>query len=170
MDIKKISPGKKIPKDLFVVIEIPANSSVKYEVEKESGAIFVDRFLFTAMHYPFNYGFIPGTLAQDGDPVDVLVVSAQPVIPGSVIRCRPIGMLIMEDEAGMDEKVLAVPISKLDKTFEQIKDVNDLPQITLDKVKHFFEHYKDLEPGKWVKLKDWKGREDAEKYVLNSIQ
>ncbi len=170
MDIKKISPGKNVPKDLFVVVEIPANSSIKYEIEKESGAIFVDRFLFTSMYYPFNYGFIPGTLAQDGDPVDVLVVSAQPVIPGSVIRCRPIGMLVMEDEAGMDEKVLAVPISKLDKSFEEIKEINDLPQITLDKVKHFFEHYKDLEPGKWVKLKDWKGRDEAEKYVTKSIQ
>ena len=170
MDVKKISPGKDVPKDIFVVIEIPANSSVKYEIEKESGAVFVDRFLFTSMHYPFNYGFIPGTLAQDGDPVDVMVISSQPVIPGSVIRSRPIGMLIMEDEAGMDEKILAVPISKLDKSFEKIKDVSEIPQITLNKIKHFFEHYKDLEPGKWVKLKDWKGKEAAEKYITESIQ
>ena len=120
MDVNKLSPGKKVPKDIFVVIEIPAGSSVKYEVDKESGAVFVDRFLFTAMHYPFNYGFMPGTLADDGDPVDVLVISEQPVVPGSVIRARPIGMLVMEDEAGKDEKVMAVPISKLDPTYEGV--------------------------------------------------
>lgn len=170
MDVSKLSPGKKVPKDIFVVIEIPAGSSVKYEVDKDSGAVFVDRFLFTAMHYPFNYGFMPGTLAEDGDPVDVLVVSEQPVVPGSVIRARPIGMLVMEDEAGKDEKVVAVPISKLDQTYDGIKDVADLPEILRKKVKHFFEHYKDLEPGKWVKLKDWKGVAEAEEYIQAAVK
>jgi len=170
MDISKLKAGKNVPEDIFVVIEIPANSSVKYEVEKESGAVFVDRFLFTAMYYPFNYGFIPKTLAADGDPVDVMVLGNQPVHPGSVIRARPIGMLIMEDEAGKDEKVLAVPVSKLDQSFNEIKDVADIPSITKDKIKHFFEHYKDLEPGKWVKLKDWKSAAEAKEYVKNSVK
>ncbi len=170
MNISKLSPGKDVPKDIFVVVEIPAESSVKYEVDKESGAVFVDRFLFTSMHYPFNYGFIPGTLAEDGDPVDVLVVSDQPVVPGSVIRARPIGMLIMEDEAGKDEKVVAVPVSKLDPQFDHIQDVAHLPEILREKVKHFFEHYKDLEPGKWVKLKDWRGREEAEEYIRKAVK
>jgi inorganic pyrophosphatase len=170
MDVSKIPAGKKVPEDIFVVVEIPANGSIKYEIEKESGAVFVDRFLFTAMYYPFNYGFIPGTIADDKDPVDVLVVSAQPVAPGSVIRARPVGMLLMEDEAGKDEKILAVPVSKLDKSFDEIKDILDIPQITRDKVKHFFEHYKDLEPGKWVKLKDWKGRKEAEEYIKKSVK
>jgi inorganic pyrophosphatase len=170
MDVNKLSPGKKVPTDIFVVIEIPADSSVKYEVEKESGAVFVDRFLFTAMHYPFNYGFMPGTLADDGDPVDVLVVSGQPVHPGAVIRARPVGMLVMEDEAGKDEKILAVPVDKLDPSYADVKDVKDLPEILLKKVKHFFEHYKDLEPGKWVKLKEWKGRAEAEAYVAAAVK
>ena len=170
MDIDKIPSGKKPPKDIFVVIEIPANSSVKYEVEKESGAVFVDRFLFTAMFYPFNYGFMPKTLAEDGDPVDVLVLGNEPVHPGSVIRARPIGMLIMEDEAGKDEKVIAVPASKLDQGFDDIDDVMDLPEITRKKIKHFFEHYKDLEPGKWVKLKDWLGKDEAEEYISKTIK
>ena len=170
MNISKLSPGKDVPKDIFVVVEIPAESSVKYEVDKESGAVFVDRFLFTSMHYPFNYGFIPGTLAEDGDPVDVLVVSDQPVVPGSVIRARPIGMLIMEDEAGKDEKVVAVPVSKLDPQFDHIQDVAHLPEILREKVKHFFEHYKDLEPGKWVKLKDWRGKEEAEEYIRKAVK
>ena len=170
MDVSKLSVGKSVPEDINVVIEIPANSSVKYEVEKASGAIFVDRFLFTAMYYPFNYGFIPKTHADDGDPVDVLVLGNQPVYPGAVIRSRPIGMLIMEDEAGMDEKVLAVPVSKLDKSFDDIKDISDLPEITKDKIKHFFEHYKDLEPGKWVKLKDWKNASEAKEYIKKSVE
>lgn len=170
MDVSKLNPGKKVPKDINVVVEIPADSSVKYEVDKGSGAVFVDRFLFTAMHYPFNYGFIPGTLAEDGDPVDVLVVSRQPVSPGSVVRARPVGMLVMEDEAGMDEKVMAVPVDKLDPSYGKVKDVGDLPEILLKKVKHFFEHYKDLEPGKWVKLKEWKGRKEAEGYVEKSVK
>jgi len=166
MDLSKIPAGKNPPEDIYVVIEIPQGSSIKYEVDKESGAVFVDRFLYTAMYYPFNYGFIPNTLADDGDPEDVLVVSSEPVAPGSVIRCRPIGMLEMEDEEGIDTKVIAVPVSKIDKSFDNINNVFDLPQATLNKIKHFFEHYKELEPGKWVRVKEFKGKEEA----LDDIQ
>jgi len=170
MNVEKLKPGKKPPEDIFVVIEIPANSSVKYELDKESGAIFVDRFLFTAMHYPFNYGFMPKTLAEDGDPVDVLVISREPVVPGAVIRARPIGMLIMEDEAGKDEKVIAVPVKKLDPEYEHVRDVSDLPEIVKQRIKHFFEHYKELEPGKWVKLREWKSAEEAMKYIEEAMK
>lgn len=170
MDVSKLSAGLNVPEDVFVVVEIPANSSVKYEIEKKSGALFVDRFLFTAMYYPFNYGFIPKTLADDGDAVDVLVLGNQPVYPGSVIRTRPIGMLIMEDEAGKDEKIIAVPVNKLDSSFEKIKDISDVPQITRDKIKHFFEHYKNLEKGKWVKLKGFQGVQEAKDYISKTIK
>ncbi len=170
MDLSKIPAGKNPPEDIYVVIEIPQGSSIKYEVDKESGAVFVDRFLYTAMYYPFNYGFIPNTLADDGDPEDVLVVSSEPVAPGSVIRCRPIGMLEMEDEEGIDTKVIAVPVSKLDKSFDNISDVFDLPQATLDKIKHFFEHYKELEPGKWVKVKEFKGKEEALADIQKAVE
>ncbi|NPA13264.1 MAG: inorganic diphosphatase [Aquificae bacterium] len=169
MDITKIPVGKNPPEEINVVVEIPQGSSIKYEVDKESGAVFVDRFLYTAMYYPFNYGFIPNTLADDGDPTDVLVISSQPVAVGSVIKSRPIGMLEMEDEDGIDTKIIAVPVSKLDKTFDNIKDITDLPQALLDKIKHFFEHYKELEPGKWVKVKDFKGVEEAKKDIQTSI-
>ncbi len=170
MDLSKIPAGKNPPEDIYVVIEIPQGSSIKYEVDKESGAVFVDRFLFTAMYYPFNYGFIPNTLAEDGDPTDVLVISSQPVVPGSVIRSRPIGMLEMEDEEGIDTKIIAVPVSKLDKTFDNVKEVSDLPQATLDKIKHFFEHYKELEPGKWVKVREFKSSEVAKEDIQKSIE
>ncbi len=170
MDLSKIPAGKNPPEDIYVVVEIPQGSSIKYEVDKESGAVFVDRFLYTAMYYPFNYGFIPNTLADDGDPEDVLVVSSEPVAPGSVIRCRPIGMLEMEDEEGIDTKVIAVPVSKLDKSFDNISDVFDLPQATLDKIKHFFEHYKELEPGKWVKVKEFKGKEEALADIQKAVE
>lgn len=170
MDISKIPPGKNPPEDIYVVVEIPQDSSIKYELDKESGAVFVDRFLFTAMHYPFNYGFIPQTLADDGDPVDVLVISSYPVIPGSVIRCRPIGALQMRDEEGIDTKLLAVPHSKLDPTYEGIKSYQDLPKILLDKIKHFFEHYKELEPGKWVKVEEFKGVEFAYEEIRKGIE
>ncbi|NPA51440.1 MAG: inorganic diphosphatase [Aquificae bacterium] len=170
MDLSKIPAGKNPPEDINVVIEIPQGSSIKYEVDKESGAVFVDRFLYTAMYYPFNYGFIPNTLADDGDPEDVLVVSSQPVVPASVIRCRPIGMLEMEDEEGIDTKIIAVPVSKLDKTFDDIKEVTDLPQATLDKIKHFFEHYKELEPGKWVKVREFKSKEEALKDIQKAVK
>ena len=170
MDLSKIPAGKNPPEDIYVVIEIPQGSSIKYEVDKESGAVFVDRFLFTAMYYPFNYGFIPNTLAEDGDPTDVLVISSQPVVPGSVIRSRPIGMLEMEDEEGIDTKIIAVPVSKLDKTFDNIKEISDLPQATLDKIKHFFEHYKELEAGKWVKVREFKSSEVAKEDIKKSIE
>ncbi|GAB6073272.1 inorganic diphosphatase [Venenivibrio stagnispumantis] len=170
MDLSKIPAGKKPPEDIYVVIEIPQGSSIKYEIDKESGAVFVDRFLFTAMYYPFNYGFIPNTLADDGDPTDVLVVSREPVVPGSVIRARPIGMLEMEDEEGIDTKIIAVPVSKLDNTFDNIKEVTDLPEATLNKIKHFFEHYKELESGKWVKVKSFKSSKEAMEDIQKSIQ
>ncbi|RMD46849.1 MAG: inorganic diphosphatase [Aquificota bacterium] len=170
MNLSKIPAGKNPPEDIFVVIEIPQGSSIKYEVDKESGAIFVDRFLFTAMYYPFNYGFIPNTLADDGDPTDVLVISNQPVVPGSVIRSRPIGILEMEDEEGIDTKIIAVPVSKLDPSFDSVNDITDLPKLTLDKIKHFFEHYKELEKGKWVKVKEFKSSEVAKQDIKNSIE
>ncbi len=167
---KDLPAGKKPPEDIYVVIEIPMGSGVKYEVDHESGVIFVDRFLYTAMYYPANYGFVPRTLAEDGDPVDVLVLSREPVAPGSVIRARPIGVLIMEDESGKDEKVLAVPVSKLDPTWDEVKDVSDCAEATLNKIKHFFEHYKELEPGKWVKVKDFRGAEEAKKLIEEAIK
>lgn len=170
MGLTKIPAGKNPPEDIYVVIEIPQGSSIKYEVDKKSGAVFVDRFLFTAMYYPFNYGFIPNTLAEDGDPTDVLVISSQPVVPGSVIRSRPIGMLEMEDEEGIDTKIIAVPVSKLDRSFDNINDVNDLPEATLEKIKHFFEHYKELEKGKWVKVKEFKSAETAKEAIKQDLE
>ncbi len=170
MGLKDIPPGKNPPEDINVVIEIPQGSGVKYEVDKESGAVFVDRFLFTAMYYPFNYGFIPQTLADDGDPVDVLVVSREPVFPGSVMRCRPIGVLEMRDEEGVDTKLIAVPHSKLDPSYDNIRTVDDLPQIIRERIKHFFEHYKELEPGKWVKVESWKGLQSAIEEIKRGIE
>ncbi len=164
MDVKKI-PSGNLPEEINVIVEIPKDSDVKYELDKESGAVFVDRFLHTAMHYPFNYGFIPNTKAEDGDPVDVLVISNVPVAPGSVIKCRPIGILNMEDEEGEDTKIIAVPVSKLDPSFDNIKDVNDIPEALKNKIKHFFEHYKDLEKGKWVKVRDWEGADKAKEII-----
>ncbi|NCO32019.1 inorganic diphosphatase, partial [bacterium] len=142
--------------EVNVFIEVPQNSNVKYELDKKSGAIMVDRFLYTAMNYPFNYGFIPQTLAEDNDPLDVLVISSQPVTPGTVMPARIIGMLEMEDEEGIDTKLLAVPTQKVDPFMGSYKDVNDLPEMLKNKIRHFFEHYKELEPVKWVKIKDWK--------------
>ncbi|WP_457567539.1 inorganic diphosphatase [Desulfurobacterium sp.] len=170
MDVKKIPPGKNVPEDIYAVIEIPQGSNIKYEVDKESGAVFVDRFLFTPMFYPANYGFVPNTLADDGDPIDVLVISRAPVVPGSVIRCRPIGVLIMEDESGQDEKILAVPVDKLDLKYKDVKEITDLPEAVLNEIRHFFEHYKDLEPGKWVKLKEYKGSEEARALILKAVK
>lgn len=156
-----VTAGKKAPEQVNVFIEIPQNSSIKYELDKESGVIFVDRFLYTAFSYPFNYGFVPGTLAEDGDPVDVLVLSDKQVAPGVVIPSIPIGMLEMEDEEGIDTKIVAVPTLKIDPIYGVYKDITDIPQAIKDKMKHFFEHYKELEPGKWVKIKDWKGKNEA---------
>jgi inorganic pyrophosphatase len=168
MDITKISAGKNVPEEINVVIEIPQGSSVKYELDKESGAITVDRFLHTAMAYPFNYGFIPQTHAEDGDPVDVLLLSSLPVVPGSVIAARPIGVLEMEDEAGPDNKILAVPIIKVDAEYAHIHDVGDLNESTKNKIKYFFESYKKLEPGKWVKTKNFLSKEKALEEIRRS--
>ncbi len=169
MDIKKIPAGKNPPEDVYVVVEIPKDSPIKYELDKESGAIFVDRVLYTAMYYPFNYGFIPNTLADDGDPVDVLVISEWAAVPGSVVRAKVIGMLEMTDESGVDTKVIAVPHEKIDPTYKDVNDINDLPEAVLNKIKHFFEHYKELEPGKWVKVNQFKGKEEALKEVQKGI-
>lgn len=170
MDIKKIPVGKNPPDIFNVLIEIPQGGyPVKYEVDKKSGALFVDRFLHTSMIYPANYGFIPHTLSDDGDPCDVLVVGQIPVIPGCIIPCRPIGALLMEDEAGHDEKILAVPIDKLHPFYSKIKSYKDLPEILCEQIAHFFQHYKDLEKGKWVKITKWIGPKDAKKIIQQSI-
>ncbi len=165
----KVPAGKNPPEDIYVVVEIPMGSSVKYEYDEEMEAIVADRFTFTAMHYPFNYGFIPQTKMDDGDPVDVLVLSREPVYPGTVIRCRPVGALITEDEEGRDVKVIAVPVSKVDPDFDGIKDVEDIPQSVRNRIAHFYEHYKELEPGKWVKVKEWVGAEEAKKIIKESL-
>jgi inorganic pyrophosphatase len=156
-----LSSGKNPPEQINVLVEIPAGSSIKYELDKDSGVIFVDRFLYTAFSYPFNYGFVPSTLAEDGDPVDVLVLSDKTVAPGTVIPSVPVGMLEMEDEEGIDTKIVAVPTKKIDPLYGDIKDITEVPQAIKDKMKHFFEHYKELEPGKWVKIKEWKGKKEA---------
>lgn len=156
MSYSKIPAGKDLPNDIFVAIEIPANSSpIKYEIEKEYDALMVDRFMATPMFYPANYGYVPNTLADDGDAVDVLVVTPYPVAPGSVIRCRPVGVLEMTDEAGSDAKVVAVPHSKLTRLYDDVQEASDLPELLREQIKHFFENYKDLEKGKWVKVEGW---------------
>ena len=171
MILDRVSTGKDVPNDVNVIIEIPSHSDpVKYEVDKETGAMFVDRFMGTAMHYPCNYGYIPNTLSEDGDPADVLVVTPIPVISGSVIRVRPLGMLSMTDEAGADAKIIAVPIDKLSNLYSQMNSVRDLPRSLLDSISHFFDHYKDLEPGKWVKIDGWVDVDDAKKEILESIE
>jgi inorganic pyrophosphatase len=169
MDISKIPTGKAPPGDIFVVVEIPQGSAVKYEVDKASGAIFVDRFLFTATAYPSAYGFIPNTLAEDGDPADALVLISTQVVPGAVIRARPIGMLRMEDEKGPDEKIICVPHDRVHPQYTGINSIHDLPPITRSAIEHFFERYKDLEPGKWVKLGGWADRGEAEETIVQAI-
>jgi inorganic pyrophosphatase len=170
MDISKIPVGQNAPWDVNVIIEIPMGGEpIKYEVDKASGALFVDRFLHTAMYYPCNYGFLPHTLSDDGDPCDMLVVGRRPIQPGAVLRSRPIGVLIMEDEAGLDEKILAVPVNKLHPFYSDVKSYKDLPEILLDQIAHFFQHYKDLEKGKWVKIKRWGDADEAAKIIQHSI-
>jgi len=170
MDITKIPTGKNAPREVNVIIEIPQGGHpVKYELDKESGAMYVDRFIHTSMVYPSNYGFIPHTLSDDGDPCDVLVVGQSPVIPGAVIRSRPIGALLMEDESGFDEKILAVPVDKLHPFYSKIKSYEDLPEILCEQIAHFFQHYKDLEKGKWVKIVKWVGPKEAEKIIADGI-
>ena len=171
MSFDRVDTGRDLPNDFNVVIEIPMNAPpIKYELDKEKGAIFVDRFLSTAMHYPCNYGYVPHTLSGDGDPVDVLVICPLPIIPGAVVRCRPVGMLKMEDEAGPDTKVLAVPIDKLSAMYQAVQDIRDLPEIQLAQICHFFEHYKDLERGKWVRVLGWVGPDEARQELLNGVQ
>ncbi len=170
MDITKIPIGKAPPYDINVIVEIPKGGEpVKYELDKESGAMFVDRFLHTAMFYPGNYGFVPHTLSADGDPIDVIVVGQAPVVPGAVIRARPIGAIMMEDEAGPDEKVVAVPVDKLHPFYSGVRNYTDLPQILCDQIAHFFQHYKDLEKGKWVTIVNWVDAEGAARLVEAAI-
>ena len=169
MDISKIPTGRDAPQDINVVIEIPQGSQVKYEIDKASGAIFVDRFLFTPMAYPAAYGFIPGTLADDGDPADALVLAPAAMVPGAVIRCRPIGMLMMEDESGQDEKIICVPHDKVHTLYTDVHAIEDLPLITRQAIEHFFTRYKDLEPGKWVKVTGWADRAAAEAVITKAM-
>ncbi|MEK6789965.1 MAG: inorganic diphosphatase [Pseudomonadota bacterium] len=171
MSYNQIPAGKDVPNDIYVVIEIPANHApIKYEIDKDADALFVDRFVGTAMFYPANYGYIPNTLSEDGDALDVLVVTPYPVVPGAVIRCRPVGKLKMEDEAGMDAKLIAVPHDKLTPLYKHVKEYTDLPELLLKQIEHFFAHYKDLEPGKWVKITGWEGSEVAKQEILKSIE
>lgn len=171
MSLMDIKSGRDVPREINVIIEIPMHGEpVKYEVDKESGAMFVDRFLTTAMFYPANYGYIPNTLSEDGDPVDVLVVTPMPLISGAVIPCRVVGMLKMTDESGIDAKLLAVPISKLSKLYEDVHTYNDLPRHLVLSLEHFFQHYKDLEEGKWVKVDGWEGPAAAHNEIMASIE
>jgi len=171
MSLDLVTSGADVPRDVNVVIEIPMNAEpVKYEVDKATGAIFVDRVLTTPMRYPCNYGYVPHTLSGDGDPVDVLVVMPLPLVPGCVIRCRPIGMLAMTDEAGEDTKVIAVPVDKVFPAYSKVKGLDQLPPLTLERIAHFFEHYKDLEKGKWVKIEGWKDAKAAKQEILDGVE
>ena len=171
MTLDRVPAGRDVPNDCNVVIEIPMHGEpIKYEVDKETGAVFVDRFMSTAMRYPCNYGYIPQTLSDDGDPCDVLVVSPVPLITGVVVRCRPIGMLKMDDEAGGDAKILAVPVDTLSSMYRDVQSPRDLPPIVTQQIAHFFEHYKDLEPGKWVKLKGWGDAAEAKRLIVEAIE
>lgn len=171
MNLDRVDSGRDIPNDFNVIIEIPMNAApIKYEVDKDTGALFVDRFMSTAMFYPCNYGYIPHTLSDDGDPVDVLVLSPVPLVHGVVVRCRPVGMLQMSDEAGGDTKLLAVPIDKLCSLYRQIETPRDIPEGQLSQIAHFFAHYKDLEPGKWVKVEGWIGPEEAKAEILSGVK
>ena len=170
MRIDAVPIGKNPPHDINVIIEVPIGGEpIKYEMDKEAGAMYVDRFLYTSMRYPGNYGFVPHTLSDDGDPIDVVVINTRAIIPGAIINCRPIGVLKMQDEAGHDEKLIAVPSSKLTKRYDKVQNHTDLPEITLHQIEHFFEHYKDLEPGKWVKIVGWGDAEEARRLIEEAI-
>jgi inorganic pyrophosphatase len=169
MDLKKISAGENPPQEINIFIEIPQGSSVKYELDKESGVLRVDRLLYTSMVYPFNYGFIPATKAEDGDPLDVVLLSSLPFAIGAIVAARPIGLLKMEDEAGPDDKVLAVPLERIDPLFASVNDIADVDDSIKKRIKHFFEHYKELEPGKWVKTGEFLGKEEAEAEIAKSL-
>ena len=171
MRIEAVSIGKNPPHDVNVVIEVPIGGEpIKYQMDKEAGALVVDRFLYTAMRYPGNYGFIPHTLSDDGDPCDVIVANTRAIVPGAIMSCRIVGVLLMEDEAGGDEKLLAVPSSKLTQRYDKVRNFTDLPDITLKQIEHFFQHYKDLEPGKWVKVVRWGDVHEAEALVMQGIE
>jgi inorganic pyrophosphatase len=171
VDISAIPVGRAPPGEINVIVEIPQGGNpVKYELDKASGAVFVDRFLHTAMFYPGNYDrFVPHTLSEDGDPIDVLIVGQVSVVPGAVVRCRPIGALLMEDEAGLDEKIIAVPVDALHPFYTNVRSYHDLPPILCEQIAHFFSHYKDLEPGKWVKIVRWAGPEEAASLIMAAI-
>jgi inorganic pyrophosphatase len=171
MRIDAVPIGNNPPHDVNVIIEVPIGGEpIKYEMNKEAGAMYVDRFLYTSMRYPGNYGFVPHTLSDDGDPIDVVVINTRAIIPGAIMNCRPIGVLKMEDESGHDEKIIAVPSSRLTKRYDKVRSSSDLPDITLHQIEHFFEHYKDLEPGKWVKVIGWGDAEEAQKLILEAIE
>ena len=171
MRIDAISIGNNPPEDVNVIVEVPVGGHpIKYEMDKDAGTLVVDRFLYTPMTYPGNYGFVPHTLSEDGDPIDVLIASTRPLVPGCVINVRPIGVLMMEDNSGKDEKIIAVPSPKLTLRYEKVKEYTDLPDITLKQIEHFFEHYKDLEPGKWVKMGGWQDVDVAKKLIVEAIE
>ena len=171
MRIDAITPGNKPPEDINVIIEVPVGGEpIKYELDKASGTLVVDRFLYTPMRYPGNYGFVPHTLSADGDPIDVLVSSTRALIPGAVINCRPVGVLVMEDDGGGDEKIIAVPSDHTTQRYKHIKNVSDLPDITSSQIEHFFSHYKDLEPNKWVKIDRWGDADDAKKMITQALE
>ncbi|MGB5510697.1 MAG: inorganic diphosphatase [Woeseiaceae bacterium] len=171
MRIDAIAIGDNPPNDVNVIIEVPLGGQpIKYEMDKDAGMLVVDRFLYTPMAYPGNYGFVPHTLSEDGDPIDVLVINTRELVPGCLINVRPVGVLIMEDNAGQDEKIIAVPSHRLTKRYDHVLTHSDLPEITLQQIQHFFEHYKDLEPGKWVKIDDWHGADDARRLILEAIE
>ena len=171
MRIDAIKIGNNPPLDVNVLIEVPVGGQpIKYEMDKDAGTLVVDRFLYTPMTYPGNYGFVPHTLSEDGDPIDVLVCNSRPLVPGCVINVRPVGVLIMEDNAGQDEKIIAVPSAHLSKRFDNVDNYLDMPEITIQQIQHFFEHYKDLEPGKWVKIGDWMDNCHAQRLIIESIE
>ena len=171
MRLDAVPTGKNPPEDINVVVEVPVGGEpIKYEMDKASGTLFVDRFLYTPMRYPGNYGFVPHTLSADGDPIDVLVCNTRAIVPGAVINCRPVGVLVMEDDAGGDEKVIAVPSVKLTRRYERVRNYTDLPDITMQQIQHFFEHYKDLEKGKWVKVLRWGDADDARRLIVEGIE
>ncbi len=171
MRIDAIPIGNKPPYDINVIVEVPLGGEpIKYEMDKASGTLFVDRFLYTPMHYPGNYGFVPHTLSADGDPIDVLVCNTRAIVPGAVMNCRPVGVLMMEDDGGGDEKIIAVPSNKLTRRYEKIQNYYDLPEIAVKQIEHFFAHYKDLEPGKWVKIKSWGSVDEAQRLIVEAIE
>lgn len=171
MRLDAISPGNMPPDDINVVIEVPVGGEpIKYEMDKASGALVVDRFLYTPMRYPGNYGFVPHTLGCDGDPIDVLVCNTRAIVPGAVINCRPVGVLVMSDDGGGDEKIIAVPSSKLTKRYDTVTTYTDLPKISIEQIEHFFAHYKDLEPGKWVKIDHWGHADEAKSLIVDALK